>query len=183
MSDDTPPSSKIPPLRAPDLGQASSGELTAALFGASEINLSGFSDKTARRNSWKHPAAPFVAAAKYEEMLPVVKTRIRFWSRIGSMFIAATFLCIGLAGGIFAGVYAAEWMRPAPVNGGAWKMVAVLREGVVIEFGESRSLIPTGGRLPNGDQILSVSAQTSTIITSGATILVREEQEKDQNGQ
>lgn len=177
MSNDAS-SSRIPPLRAPDPGDASACDVATALLGDPAIKLSGFSDKTARRSSWRHPAAPFVAAAKYEEMLPVVQSKIRFWSRVGTMFIAASFLCVGLAGGIFAGVYAAEWMRPPPPNGGAWKMVAVLREGVVIQFGESRSLIPTGGRLPNGDQILSVSAQASTVITASATILVREEKDE-----
>jgi len=160
-----------PPLRSPDVSHTGASDLIGLLAGGPEVHLQGFPERKAIRAPWNNPGLPMIAVQAFDREAPELRRQAKAWRRFVYGSFLCSFLVLGLACGYLWGLGSMR-MDLGPLA--PWKMVEVLPGGVKILMGGSHVVIPVGGRLPNGDMVVTVYPSRSVAVLDGSTVMVRQ---------
>jgi hypothetical protein len=145
--------------------------LAIAVYGGSELRLSGFDQRYVMTHPWTHPCTTFMSApaSPLEAMEGYRKDGQRF--RWVVVFLGLAVALIFFA----AGVLAVTLKLPASMTreiSMSWAAIDVSPGGIVVATSAGRLLVPVGGRLPNGDAVLAVDpARKAAQLSSGTLVL------------
>lgn len=145
-------------------------ELIKAIQGYGEVALRGFSQPH-QLPVWTHPAVAHVRVADSpQEALAALSEERR--GRTGLLVLAAGLLIVLAfsAGALVAGRKVTDALSAQPTL--SWTAVEVSQAGLHIATPAGRVVIPPGGRLPNGDVLVSVQSTRKLAILSSGTLLV-----------
>lgn len=149
------------------------GDIVDALAGGQTKILSGFSDQAAATGRLSHPSAPFVPARQFDRSAPVISRAMMRWRRLVLVFTGLSLLAIGLAIGVLVSLAMVRWDAGPQVALPTWTLTQVTDRGVSLLMGERTSLIPIGGRLPNGDVVVSVFPNRNVVVLGTSTVMLR----------
>ncbi|MEJ8837686.1 hypothetical protein [Ramlibacter sp. AN1133] len=145
-------------------------ELVKALHGTDCVELTGFAQEPALP-AWTHPAIAQVMVADSPtealESLAVHRRQAR-----GMLAIAAVLL-VGLAfaaGALTASRHLSSDLASPSLP--VWSAVDVSDQGLVVATAMGRVTVPPGGKLPNGDVLLSVQPARRIAVLSSATLVL-----------
>lgn len=148
------------------------GELVKCLTGAAHVDVRGFAkaDRVSTPN-WTHPSVVHVGPADSPQhalsSLLHVHRRRRGLLLLGCALACVVAFC---AGAIAVGWQLAHKLQaPATI---AWSPVQVLDDGLMLATPAGRVVVPPGGKLPNGDVVVSVHAARRTVVLSSGTMLL-----------
>ncbi len=154
---------------------ADARDLACAILGTTSFRLQGFD---AASRAFSKPGIfdiHFVPApVSALDLVPGFKTRSRSASVLRWVAVVAACFFALTAGATFA-LWKSESMmfRVAQQAVTDWRIAKVLPDGVSIQIGKSFSMVPTGGRLPNGDTIVAVDPAKSAVVLQSGVLLVR----------
>lgn len=145
-------------------------ELIKALNGAESVLLRGFAQERPLP-LWTHPAvAHVVVADSPREALASLAADHRRGRRVlafASMLLVITAFC---GGALFATLRTTDLRAAGP--GLAWSPVDLTEKGLVVATTAGRVVVPLGGKLPNGDVIVSVQPARRTAVLSSGTLVL-----------
>lgn len=159
--------------QAPSLEHSVPGDLIELVAGSASATLSGFSDRTATRGSLTHPATPFIPARQFDRAVPVIGRSAKTWRWLvlGLTGLGIFSLAMGL--GVLVALALVRWETTAAETLPAWKLVKVVDQGVMVSMGGREDLIPIGGKVPNGDVVVSVFPNRNVVVLDSATVMLR----------
>lgn len=161
---------RLSDFRSVDAVVVDAVELVKVLHGGSQVELSGFAGE-AQMPSWTHPAVAQVIAANspdeaLDELVATGRASRRGWIVVSLLVAVLAFS----AGSLFTSAHMSRLLWTSPSF--AWSAVDVGKEGLYVVTESGRVLIPPGGRLPNGEVLLSVQpARRSAVLSSGTLVL------------
>lgn len=147
--------------------------LAQAMHGGTHVQLAGFAERDALLPAWTHRGvAQVVAVDSPDEALQQLaadRRRGRSAVVLTCVFIAVAAFC--------AGALAVSWSRATAVQADqpalAWAPVDVTEAGLVLSTPAGRVVIPAGGKLPNGDVVLSLAPARRQVSLSSGTLLLQ----------
>lgn len=168
-------------LAAPD-----AVDLLIAIHGAPTVALTGFRPATAARTLWTHPCVPFVQAAISPLDLVPTLQKASLQRRILLAAAVATLALAMFALGMVASLSKVSdtlSRTSAPAHQVAWSISRIDAGGAHLRTGAGANIfIPVGDRLPNGEVLVSVLPERSTVVLSGGTLVLRPTRDTSADG-
>ena len=153
---------------------STTNDLIALISGSPTASVRGFMDSTAIQGDVSHPATPFIAARQFDRLEPLLNRSAKRWRRAFLGLTGLGVFAVALALGMLAGLAQVQWAVSASEVLPKWKMVEVVDRGVMVSMGGRVDLVPTGGRLPNGDAVISViPGRGFVMLESGTAMLIK----------
>ena len=150
-------------------------DLAVQIHGDASIDLPGFAAQDAQAvAAWTHPTIALVRPMDNVEEALASLAADRRCGRIGA-FAATTLVAIACyCLGMFTSTLQAWRVSGTPATSLAWTPVEVREAGLVISTTAGRVLVPLGGKLPNGDVVLSVQPARRVAVLSSAALVIPE---------
>lgn len=158
---------------SPSLDGPSPTDVVALLSGSSSVSLAEFANETAISGALTHPSTPFIPARRFDQTLPLLEDSAERWRKVGRCLIGLSLLMIGLAIGALAVLARVEWLPSSTSTVASWSVSQIVEKGVVVKMGDRTSLIPVGGKLPNGSIVVSVFPSRSVVVLDDSTVMLR----------
>lgn len=149
-------------------------DLAIAFHGAEHVDLPGFGQQDVQSAPWSHPTIAMVRPLERSEdaLASLASDRRR---GVALVLLACALLASGAySAGIFAGTVKAWRERSLQPSSLAWTPVEVMESGLAISTAAGRVVVPLGGKLPNGDVLLSVQPARRLAVLSSSSLVIPE---------
>jgi len=147
-------------------------DLIAAITGSERVTLGAFGAPP-MPPSWLRPSMRFVGVNESPSAaIQFVQERHRalFYVRL---LIGMCLLAAGLSAGIWLSTYLTPRAPATLVDRvGAWSVVSIESDAIIIQSAKVRTAIKTGTRLPNGELLVATRPPQRAYITDKATVMV-----------
>lgn len=159
------------PLEMPRVDQPDALTVAAVLAGGANVHLRGFRQASAMTPEWMHGTAAFVSASAdpMDIVPPLVASRRRNRVVLGVLGMALLVAAFAMGSALVAARMPVAVADPAAAS---WRIVTIQPSAVVIESEGRRASIAVGGKLPNGDQVLSVAPDRRMVVLASGTVVL-----------